>query len=465
MRRFKTPNRNQLMLFPPNLNDWVSGNHPARFVVDFVETLDLSRFYAKYGENGDGQPPYDPKMMIAILLYANMLGILSSRKIERVLEDDIGFRYITCGLKPDHDTIAEFRRSHCTHLKDVFVACVRLGIKAGMIGLTHVAIDGTKVQANAAQSARKTKEQVEQEIQHLERLVGSYLDDSERIDHEEDKQFGKGNNGYLLPDFLSDPDGRKEWIKKELEELKPRPEQEKTRGKEPPESPATRKLKKKLKGLRRAKAALEGKEKKRKEEDPTGKRERDAQRKRGTPYVPKVNTTDPDSQTMLFREGGYKDGFNGQIAVDNETGMIVAADITQDANDVRQLSPMLLQVQANTEWLPENVSADNGYFNLEHMGDRRFKSVEFYIPPRARSKSESDTSKSEQMRNKLETDIGKAVYLARQAIVEPVFGVIKHARKFRQFLTRGKEMVKAEWMLICTAHNLLKLHQSGLAFS
>ena len=466
MRRFKTPNRDQLMLFPPNLNDWLGDNHPAHFVVDFVETLDLSKFYEEYGESGDGQPPYDPKMMVAILLYANMLGIFSSRKIERVLDDDIGFRYITSGLKPDHDTIAEFRHRHRNHLNDVFVGCVRLGVKAGIIRLNHVAIDGTKVQANAAQSARKTREQLQQEIKYVKSLVGSYLDDSDKIDQEEDRQFGKGNNGYLLPEFLADPECRKEWIKQGLEELNAQAEpKEPGDDEEPPDSPTNKGLKKKLKRLRKAEAALEEKEQKRKEEDPTGKRERDAQRKRGTPYVPKINVTDPDSRTMLFRDGGYKDGFNCQIAVDNEIGMIVAADVTQDGNDARQLSPILLQVQANTDWLPDNVSADTSYFNLEQMEDRRFKSVEFYIAPRARGKNEGDRSKSEQMRTKLDTYIGRAVYAARKVIVEPVFGAIKHARKFRQFLTRGKDMTKAEWTLICTAHNLLKLYQFGLAFN
>ena len=466
MRRFKTPNRGQLMLLPPNLNDWVAENHPARFVVDFIANLDLSDFYNSYAE--DGQPPYDPAMMLSILLYANMRGISSSRKIECALCDDIGLRFIGGGLQPDHDTIAEFRVRHRSRMKNIFVSCVQLAVKAGAVGLTHVAIDGTKIRANAAQDARKSDKQVLAEIQQIERFVGKYLDNADKVDQQEDMQFGKGNNGYLLPDFLKDEEQRKAWIKEQLGQLKVETKPETTKNDKGDDdeisSPRPKnKIEKKLQKLRKAKAVLEANERKRKEADPTGKRERDGDRKRGKPFVPKINITDPDAGVMLFRDLGCQDGYNGQIAVDNEAGIIVAADLTQDANDLRQLAPMLRQTQQNTGWLPEHVSADTGYFNLQQMEDLRFKSVEFYIPPRARSKKEGDHTKSECMREKLETDLGKAIYAARKAIVEPVFGAIKHARKFRQLLGRGQEMTKAEWWLVCITHNLLKLHKMGAA--
>jgi len=464
MRRFKTPDRGQLMLFPPNLNDWVGDEHPARYVVDFVETLDLRGFYAEYGDSGEGQPPYDPKMMLAILLYANMLGISSSRKIERLLTDDIGFRFIAGHLTPDHDTISDFRQRHARRLREVFIGCVNLAVKAGVVGLNHVAIDGTKVRANAAQTAKRTEEQLRQEIEQIKKFVGDYFGECDRVDQQEDEEFGKGNNGYLLPDFLKDGDARRKWIKEQLEEMgaqfqeQPRHESKKVEQ----EKPKNTKLKKKLERFRKAKAKLEEKERKRKEDDPTGKRERDAERKRGTPYVPKINVTDPDARTMLFNEGGYKEGFNCQIAVDSEAGIIVAADVTQESNDLRQLAPMLLQTQSNTGWLPDHVSADTGYFNVKQMEDPRFKSVDFYIGPRAKGATEGDRSKSERMREKLETELGRALYAARKSIVEPVFGAIKHARKFRQVLTRGKMMVTGEWNLVCAAHNLLKLYKLGV---
>ncbi|OQR26823.1 hypothetical protein BWR15_30750, partial [Pseudomonas sp. T] len=274
--------------------------------------------------------------------------------------------------------------------------------------------------------------------------------------------------GYLLPDFLKDEEQRKAWIKEQLAQLKTETKSESTKsddnddddenGKPRPK----KKLEKRLARLYKAKAALQAAEQKRKQADPTGKRERDAERKRGKPHVPKVNVTDPDSGVMPFRDIGFQDGYNGQVAVDNESGIIVAADLTQDANDLRQLAPILSQTEQNTGWLPEHVSADTGYFNLQQMDDARFKSVEFYIPPRAKGPKESDSTKSERMREKLETDIGRVLYAARKTIVEPVFGAIKHARKFRQLLTRGKEMAKAEWLLACTTHNLLKLHKLGV---
>ncbi len=168
---------------------------------------------------------------------------------------------------------------------------------------------------------------------------------------------------------------------------------------------------------------------------------------------------------MLFSDGTYKEAYNCQIVVDDEAGVIVAADVTQDANDMRQLLPMVLQVQTNTGWLPDNVSADNGYFRLVHMEDPAVKSVEFYIPPRVRGVTEAHDTKSERMREKLETPLGSALYSTRKAIVEPVFGAIKHARRFQQMLTRGKSMVTAEWLLSCTAHNLAKMFNAGIRFA
>ena len=474
MRRFKTPNRGQLMLLPPNLNDWVPQNHSARYVVDFVETLDLSKLYATYGESGDGQPPYDPKMMLAILLYGNMRGISSSRKIECALFDDIGMRFITCGLAPDHDTIANFRKVHHAFLKDVFVACVRLALRGHIVALTHVAVDGTKVRANASRNASRTESELNKDIEFAKSYVGKYFDDLEKADSAEDEEFGKGRNCYLLPAHLANAEARQSWIKAGLKELdeedesqnnqdndsdgKPKEDSGKTTETKAPKSKLSRKLRK----LNKAKSKLDEKEAKRKEEDPTGKRERDADRKRGKPFVPKINITDPDSRTMLFPGGTFHEGFNGQIAVDNEAGIIVAADLTQDSNDVRQLAPMVQQIEENTGWLPDCASADTGYFNVEHLETPKLKSVDFYVAVRQRGKEKNLTSKSELMREKLESDLGKAIYSQRKTIVEPVFGAIKHARKFRQFLTRGFDMVRSEWYICCIVHNLLKLQKLGV---
>ena len=471
MRLFKTPNRDQLMLLPPNLNDWVRADHPARLVLDFVETLDLTAIYESYRADGKGQPPYDPKMMLAILLYAAMLGEHSSRKIERMLTDDLAFRFIAGNLSPDHDTIADFRNRHSEQFAGILRRCVQCAMKMGTVRLNHVAIDGTKMRANASLDANRSEEELKKESKAIEKYVCNYLKNAARTDEEEDREFGEGRNGYFLPDHLADEEARKEWIKQQLaliETESEKPSEDAEEGGDdddndgPKNKPSTR-LEKKLEKLEKAKKALEEKEQKRKLEDPTGKRQRDNERKRGTPYVPQINVTDPDARKMLFREGGYKEGYNCQIAVDDELGIIVAAAVTQEENDLRQLEPMLLKTQENTGWLPDRATADTGYFNLKQMENPRFKSVEFFIPPRARTATEKADSKSEAVRTQLDTELGKIMIRARKTVVEPVFGVIKHARGRRRLSMRGLKKVAAEWNLICIAHNLLKLHKAAMA--
>src|SRR5580658_10116935 len=173
MRRFKMVNRDQLLLLPPSLNDWVSANHPARFVVNFVETLDLAGFYSAYDSDKGGQPPYDPGMMLALVLYGQMLGISSSRQLERAVLEDIGFRFISGNASPDHDTIAEFRDRHRQRLREVFESAVQLAVKASIVRLGHVAVDGTKIRANASKAKRKTREQLQQERDRIKKLVGA----------------------------------------------------------------------------------------------------------------------------------------------------------------------------------------------------------------------------------------------------------------------------------------------------
>jgi transposase len=462
MRHFMIANRDQLLLLPPSLNDWVRPDHPAHFVVDFVENLDLSDFYRDYETGGGGRPAYDPLMMIAILLYASMLGISSSRKIERLLTDDVGFRFISGNLCPDHDTIAEFRKRHRQRIRLLFVGGVQLALKAGLVRLGHVAVDGTKVRAYAAQSKRQSREELQQETNRIKQLVGQYLQECDETDEREDAEFGKGNNGYLLPDYLRDAEQRKKWIADSLKELSGESEPSKEKPPNKPSSTSTKKLKKKLQKLQKAGAALQEQIETAKQSDPTGRLKRERERKRGTPDVPKVNVTDPDCRKMLFADRVYREGYNCQIAVDDEVGIIVAADVTQEANDLQQLLPMTLKIQENTGWLPDNVSADTGYFALAQLSDQRVKSVEFYVAPRAKGPKERDDTKSQSMRDKLDTELGKRMYAARKTIVEPVFGAIKHARQFRQLYNRGKSMVTAEWLLWCTGHNLLKLFNSGL---
>lgn len=461
MRRFRTPDRDQLMLMPPNLNDWVSEKHPARFALAFVEKADLGSIYGQYNAQGDGQPPYDPKMMVAILLYASMCNIRSSREIERKLSDDIGFRFLAGQLKPDHDTLADFRQRHHRALKELFQLSVKIAVRSELVTLAHVSLDGTKVRANASRSKVRTQQQLDSEIA---RLVNSHLDEAQKIDTEEDKKFGKGNNGYLLPDSLASEGALNDWMEQQIADVGD--EDDDDNEGEGGGSKATDKLSARLEKLEKARTELNEKERQRKEQDPTGKRERDANRKRGRPYVPKVNVTDPECRTMLFPDGqGYREGYNCQIAVDQDHGLIIAESVTQDGNDLRQLEPLLRQTRLNTGWLPSVVTADSGYLNFEQIESREFKPVDFYVAARERSVSESLESNSEKMRQKLETEVGAQIYARRKAIVEPVFGILKHARKFRQVLMRGKSKVQSEWSLLCTAHNVWKLYRLGVTLA
>lgn len=450
---------------PPSLDDWVSPDHPARFVVDVVSRLNLEKFYRCYETKGGGRPAYEPEMMLAVILYAQTLGITSSRQIERLLTDDVGFRFIAANMKPDHDTIACFRKRHCENLASVLSDLIQMAMKAGLVSLNHVAVDGTKIRANAAQSSRKSKEELERERERVRKHVEGYLSDWEKTDKEEDERFGKGKNGYLLPDHLSDEEARQKWIEESLKELQDAKQEPPTEPKRKDENDKnTKKQKRRLKQLDKAISALDEQEREQQKKDPTGRLKRERERKHGgKPEVQRINKTDTDARKMMFSDRVYREGYNCQIAVDHEVGIIVAADVTQDANDQCQLKPMVLQTEQNTGWLPDRVSADTGYFNLQHIEDPRLRHVDFYVPPRKPTAKERIDTPSERMREKLDTDQARRIYSCRKTIVEPVFGMIKHARRFGRFLTRGSKMVRAEWMLWCSGHNLLKLYKAGLA--
>lgn len=458
MRRFKVPNRDQLMLLPPSLHDLVRPDHPVRFVIRFVSAIDKSAFYERYKDTTEGQPPFDPEMMIAIFLYANMLGVYSSRKIERLIEDDLGFRFIVGDLRPDHNTISNFRLKHSKEMAGLFRESVRMALRAELVSLNHIAIDGTKIAANASAAKRKTAQALEAEIQALENQPETYLQRAEEEDEAETREHGN-TNPYLLPKELQTNDALDTFIKNELKRDKNDDHHDKHGGGGSSlnrETKASKKLRFKLEKLKKAKQLLEEKERARKAQDPTGKRERDAQRKRGgIPHTPQINVTDPESRKMLMRGGTCTEGFNGQIAVDADCGIIVAADLVQDENDLRQLSPLVNEVKKNTGFYPSHVSADTGYFNCEQMEE--LSAVEFFIPPRKRSPNESHLTRAEKMREKLETERGRTIYNLRKTIVEPVFGIFKHARKYKQALCRGRMMVNAEWQLLCTAHNILRM--------
>jgi hypothetical protein len=400
-----------------------------------------------------------------LLLYGYCVGVTSSRRMEHASYDDIAFRYLCADQHPDHDTIADFRRQHLPVLAQLFTQVLQLCDKAGLVKLGHVAIDGTKLQANASKHKAMSYNRMEEKEKQLRAEVEKLLAQAEATDAAEDALYGKGNRG----DDLTGEMARRESRMKKIAEAKAALEQE---------------------ARERAEAAKKAAEAKR--EDRV-KKEQERGRKCGgqPPRIPdpeqarpepgaQRNFTDPESRIMPDggRKGSFVQAYNAQIAVDSAQQIIVAAEITQDSNDKQQLAPMLERVAQNMGAKPEAATADTGYFSESQVNDERVTGIELYVAIGKQKHAEGQPSDAieagdpsrplveagsakEKMRQRLKTETGQALYKMRKAIVEPVFGQIKAARGIRHFLLRGFVKAGAEWKLICATHNLLKLFRSG----
>ena len=433
-------------MLPPSLSDWLPEDHLAWFVLDCVEEMDLSAFLAAYREDGWGGTAHHPKTMVALLVYAYCLGLRSSRQIERACHVDIGFRVICAGLFPDHTTIARFRARHEDALRSVFTASLRLCARAGMTSVGLVALDGTKMAANASMSANRTKDTIDQAVDEM-------FADAKAIDAAEDAAFGdaRGDEPPAVLRGRADRKRRfkaaKELLDKELAaerqahetHLAERRAEEERRGK-------------KLRG-RKPKAP----------EDKAGAKEK------------KVNTTDRKSKVMSTAKG-YLQGYNAQ-AVANEEQVIVAAEVTDEQNDVGQLHPMIEATKKSLAEAgicdrPGKLLADAGYCleeNLAALDDDpdtyvATRNMKRNQTPRTapRGRLRKNATLVERMDRKVSNKAGHALYRKRQQIIEPVFGQIKDGRRIRGFMRRGKAAAASEWTLICGTHNLLKLYRRAL---
>jgi len=448
----------QKLLLPPDLRDWLPEGHLALFISDMVDELDLSAIVGSY-ESGDGRgrPPYHPLMMVKLLVYGYCIGRVSSRKLEKATYEDVAFRVLACNQHPDHDSIAEFRKRHLPELAGLFVQVLKLCERAGLVKLGHVAIDGSKLRANASKHKAMSYERMCEKEQQLVAEVKRLLKAAEDADAAEDRRYGKGVRGDELPAELARRESRLRKIREAKASL---------------EAEATEQAK-------AAAAAAEAKlaERKQREEE-TGKKTRGR-----APQVVNVeeakpeakaqrNFTDPESRIMKDgATGSFEQSYNAQIAVDGQAQIIVAATLTQAANDKQQLVPVLAEVKSNVGRLPEKVTADAGYFSTAVVTSTALSSVDLYLTPDSGKKteqvaelpsaspanSEMDQAVIAQMREKLKTEIGRAIYKQRKMIVEPVFGQLKEVRGFRRFSFRGLQKNEAEWSLICLTHNLLKL--------
>jgi len=450
---------NQTLLFPPSLHDWLPEGHLARFLVDVVSTLDLSAIYASYAEkDGRGQAAYAPEMMVRLLLYGYATGVYSSRKIQTRTWEDVAFRFLAGDQHPDHATLAEFRKRHLEALSGLFTQALLLCSEAGLVKLGHVSIDGTKIKANASKHKAMSYKRMTESEARLKAEIEALLHQAEETDAAEDAQFGKSRGGDELPEELS----RRESRLKKLQEAKAALEQAAREQAEQKRAEAEQKL-------------AEREE----EEQRTGKKK--GGRKPELPDPDKAkpddkaqyNFTDPESRIMPdgANKGSFVQGYNAQIAVDSESQVIVAAEVTQETNDKKQLRPMIAQIEKDLDQKPEKVSADTGYFSEANVNDEAVKGIDLHIATERDKHShpvETATGEAppggtarERMRHKLKTEAGRAVYKMRKAIVEPVFGQIKEIRGFRRFSLRGQQNVRHEWRLVCAVSNLLKLFRAG----
>ena len=447
-RGFVSGDRKQLLLLPPSVDKWVPENHVVRFIYDIVKQMKLTSFYQAYAS--EGRPPYDPAMMLCVLIYAYCQGRRSSRKIAKACEEELPYRWLTANTVPDHCAIARFRARHEKLMKTVFCEILSLCAEVGLVRVGDVYLDGTKIKGNASLSANRTIDQLNKEIEQM-------LEEAKVADAEEDRRLGPNRRDDELPEELEDPGSR-------------------------------------LARLNEAKARLEAKAKAEREEQEKKIRDREEEEKATGRKKPgpkpkdpddavrqdrKANATDPDSRIMKTRQG-HVQGYNGQAVVSKDQ-IILGAEVTQEENDLHQLEPMIQETQKSLKesGIDKHIgtcTADTGYWrddlplkSIEANGPELFIAVQKDFKQRKQCQEEdnpsqgrisSNVSARDRMARRLGTKRGKAKYKLRSQSVEPVFGQIKAGMGIFGFLRRGLSAVRSEWKLICACHNLMKLFRA-----
>ena len=431
-KTYRAYNPDQQLLLPAALQEWLPSDHLAYFISDVVEQLDLSDIMARYERERRGGPPYHPELMVKVLLYGYCVGVASSRRIARRLHEDIAFRVLAANSTPDFRTISDFRKDNLAELSDLFLQVLALCQLAGLAKLGHVALDGTKVKANASKHKAMSYGRMKERSAQLAAEVAELLRRAQAADEEEDRRYGRDKRGDELPKELAFREGRLEKIREAMAALEA-------------EAQAEAEL-----------AEGVGKEQ-------SGVPDDKAQR----------NFTDAESRIMPAPGGrDFVQAYNCQAVVDSDHQVIVAAQATSQASDKQQAVAMIEEAIANTGAVPREVSADAGYYSAKAVDELYALGTDPYVapektrhgtvlPPAPRGRIPNQLSPRDRMRRKLLTKKGRERYALRMATVEPVFGQIKQGRGFRQFLLRGLEKVKGEWSLICTGHNLLKLFRFG----
>lgn len=427
-KTYKTYLPEQDLLLPPSLRDWLPEKHLAYCVSDVVDQLDLSAIESVYEEDDRGQPPYHPRMMTKILVYGYCVGVFSSRQIQKRLTEDVAFRVLAAGNEPDFRTISDFRKNHLPALKELFQQVLRLVLEVGGLKLGRVALDGSKVKANASKHKAMSYERMEETEKRLRKEVQELLQRAEAVDEEEDQRYGREGNGEELPAELQRRETR-------------------------------------IARIREAKKALEERAREKAESANNNKDGPDAKPDPKAQY----NFTDPESR-ILKGADGFVQGYNTQVAVEPLLQLVVGQEVTQAANDKQQVVPLVETIEEQSGQKPKEVLADSGYCSEENLKYLTTRRMEGFVAtgkqkhaerrePCPRGPLPKNASRVERMKRKLKTKAGAAIYARRKCIVEPVFGQIKQARGFRQFLLRGLDKVRGEWALICMTHNLLKYHK------
>jgi transposase len=438
----------QTYLLPPNLKEWLPTSHLAYFIDDLVDELDLSEITREYEGEDRGYPPYHPVMMTKVLVYGYCVGKPSSRRIQKGLEEDVAFRVLAAENRPDFRTISDFRKRHLKALAKIFCQVLQLCQKAGLVKLGHVALDGTKIKANASKHKAMSYERMCKTEAELEKEVERLLQEAERIDAREDEMYGRDKRGDELPEELS----RRETRLKKIREAKKALEEEARLG-----------ARKKAAERAAKEAACNGKKMPGRppgpiQEKPEGKAQR--------------NFTDPDSRIMKSADKSFIQAYNAQAAVDSAAQIIVAHDVITNPKDAVATVEMVDQIKEQCGEMPKKISADAGNYSEDNVKKLQGREVEPFIASgkikhndrlvsAPRGRIPVLTSVKDRMARKLKTRRGRKIYAKRKEIVEPVFGQIKSARGFTQFFLRGHEKVRCEWAMICMGHNLLKLFRSG----
>lgn len=435
---FRRYQPDQSFLLPPSPRDWLREDHLVYFISETVDCLDLSAFFERYEGDGRRNQPFDPRMMVKVILYGYATGIRSSRKLSRRLEEDVAFRVLAAENFPAHRTLCDFRHEHLEALGALFVQVVQVAREAGLVKLGTVAVDGSKVKANASRHKSMTYKEMLKQEKRLREKIDALLAEADRIDGQEDELYGRDQRGDELPEGLRRREDRLRAIQEAKKRLEARQaEADRAQGRGP------------------------GDGRKSPRGGPRFKREF------GVPKdEAQDNFTDPQSRIMKTKRG-FGQCYNAQLAVDEASYLIVATGMTQNAADNGELLGLVETIESVTGQRPETLLADAGYKSEANFQALEEAQIDGYIslgregkaPPKPPGR---DRPASRRMKHKLNTSQGRALYRRRKGIVEPAVGWIKNILGFREFSFRGVEKVSAEWDLVCLGINLRRMHRLGV---